>query len=216
MTTIKKLKIGFFGHSTCSNSKPGTFIHQVMKHFDAILVNTGLGQASEERLLIEIKKHRNLDIAVIFHSRPASLFLPRCSRDIDIRADEVKAYRGIYGNIPHVFKTEEDFVACINYYRRYLYDSNLHINRFQGALSLIDNYCTNRVPVTIHVLDTKYKYLMPWFTGFNSGVRSTDIEDIVYTYRSKDYEDPNGMTAEGNNKVAEVLIDLIIKQLADK
>jgi hypothetical protein len=211
MTTIKKLKIGFFGHSACTNSAPGSFLDYVVKHFDGIMVNKGVGQASEERVLIDLKKHKNLDVAVIFHSRPASLFLPRCDRDIDIRSDEIKAYIDRYGDIPRIFKTEENFVACIRYYRQYLYTHNLHINRFQGALLLIDSYCLSKVPATIHVLDNNNA--MPWFTGFRSGVRATEIEDIVRTDKGNDF---NGLTAEGNNKVAEVLIDLISKQLADK
>ena len=209
MTEVKKLNIGFFGHSACTNSAPGSFIDYVVKHFDGIMVNKGVGQASEERLLIELKKHKNLDVAVIFHSRPISLFLPRCDRDIDIRDDETKAYRSIYGNISSKFKTEEDFVACIKYYRHYLYDHNLHVNRFQGALLLIDSYCANKVPITIHVLDNKH--IIPWFTGFTSGTRSTEIESIVRTDKGNDF---NGLTVEGNKKVAEVLIDLITKQLA--
>ena len=211
MTTIKKLKIGFFGHSNCSNSASGSFLDYVVKHFDAIIVNKGVGQASEERVLIDLKKHKNLDVAVIFHSRPASLFLPRCSKDIDIRSDEIKAYKGPYGDIPSIFKTEENFVACIRYYRQYLYTHNLHINRFQGALLLIDSYCISKVTATIHVLDNNNA--MPWFTGFTSGTRSTEIESIVRTDKGNDF---NGLTAAGNKKVAEVLIDLITKQLADR
>jgi|LakMenE01Jun11ns_1017448.scaffolds.fasta_scaffold9571305_1 hypothetical protein len=214
MTTTKKLKIGFFGHSDCTSTAPESYIGQIIKHFDAIIVNKGVNQASEERVLIDLKKHKNLDVAVIFHSRPASLFLPRCNRDIDIRSDEIKAYIDRYGDIPRIFKTEENFVACIRYYRQYLYTHNLHINRFQGALLLIDSYCLSKVPATIHVLDNNNA--MPWFTGFRSGVRATEVENILVTHKSIDFRDHNGMTAEGNNKTAEVLIDLISKQLANK
>ena len=216
MTTINKLKIGFFGHSDCSSTAPESYIGQIIKHFDAIIVNKGVNQASEERVLIDLKKHKNLDVAVIFHSRPASLFLPRCNRDIDIRSDEIKAYKDRYGDIPRIFKTEENFVACIRYYRQYLYTHNLHINRFQGALLLIDSYCLSKVPATIHVLDNNNATAMPWFTEFRSGVRATEIENILVTHKSIDSNDHNGMTAEGNNKTAEVLIDLISKQLANK
>ena len=207
----KQLNIGFFGHSHCAGSGYGSFQDQVAKHFDANIVNNGVGQSSEERILFEVKKSKLLDVAVIFHSRPVSLFLPKCTRDIDIRSDEVKAYRGIYGNISSIFKTEEEFIACINYYRSYLYDHNLHINRFQGALLLIDSYCLNKVPAVVHILDNSH--VMPWFTEFTSGIRSGEIEGLVRAHKGID---SNGLTFEGNKKIAEVLIYLISQQLADR
>ena len=127
----KQLNIGFFGHSNCATEGEGTYLTIVSDYFDAKIVNKGVGQASEERLLSEIKKSKNLDIAVIFHGRPASLYLPKCTRDIDIRTDEVKAYRGTYGNISSIFDTEEEFITCLKYYKTYLHDHDLARNRFQ-------------------------------------------------------------------------------------
>jgi hypothetical protein len=45
MTTTKKLKIGFFGHSDCTSTAPESYIGQIIKHFDAIIVNKGVNQA---------------------------------------------------------------------------------------------------------------------------------------------------------------------------
>jgi hypothetical protein len=206
----KKFNIGFFGHSNCAGSQPDSYLRILAEHFNATIVNKGVGQCSEERILFEIKKCKNLDMAVICHSRASSLYLPRCTRDIDIGANEIKAYRGTYGNIPAIFQTEKEFIACITYYRHYLYDTNLHLSRFQGALLLVDSYCASKIPVVIHILDESHK--PNWFTTFSSGIRSKEAESVIKNNRGTH---SNGMTIEGNKKIAEILIELIIQQLAD-
>jgi hypothetical protein len=52
-------------------------------HFNAKIVNSGCTHCSEERILFELKKSKNLDLAIIFHSRVDCMFVPGWDRDID-------------------------------------------------------------------------------------------------------------------------------------
>ena len=224
------MQIGFFGHSNCAASGPGTYLTIVAEHFNATIVNKGTGQGSEERILFKLKKCHNLDIAVIFHSRPSSLFLPSCSRDFDIssnvkkKADVIwpgetkenatmlEAFNEQYGDFKSIFKTPALFVNCITLYKKYLYHPDLHLNRFQGALMLIDSYCASKVSATVHIIDESYKPV--WLTEFKSGVRSIEIEKLKLEYYSM--VDVCGMLPEGHQKIADILIRLISKQLENK
>jgi hypothetical protein len=156
--------------------------------------------------------------------------LPNCSRDFDVttnikkKADVIwpgeteenatllEAFHGQYGDIKSVFKTPTLFVNCITAYKKYLYHADLHLNRFQGALMLIDSYCASKVPVTIHVIDEKFK--PTWLSDFKSGVRSTEIEELKLVYYSADQV--CGILPEGHQKISEVLIRLISEQLENK
>jgi hypothetical protein len=44
-------------------------------------VNSGVGMGSEERTLFTLKKTKDLDLAIIFHSSPDSIFVPCEDRD---------------------------------------------------------------------------------------------------------------------------------------
>jgi hypothetical protein len=222
------MQIGFFGHSTCSSEGPGTYLTTVAEHFNAAIVHKGVGQGSEERILFDLKKSNNLDIAVIFHSRPGSLFLPNCSADFDIRKintlweDEVQgdtamatsAFNSPYGNVKNIFETLDKFINCLRYYKKYLYHPDLHLNRFQGALVLIDSYCESKIPATVHVIDAAY--IPPWLTDFKSGIRSAEIEKLVITFRKQGQEYPCQLLPEGHQKIADILIKLIADQLENK
>jgi hypothetical protein len=226
---MKRLNIGFFGHSTCSATGPRLFTTIVADHFNAHIVNLGSGQGSEERILFELKKAPSLDIAVIFHSRPSSLFIPTCYRDFDVTkkknnmeyywpnetADNgvmLEAYHEGYGDVKKIFGTPEEFVNCVSYYKKYLYHPDLHLNRFQGALMMIDSYCNNRIPATVHMIDDVYR--PPWFSEFISGVRSDKIEQYMKDYKTIDA--PCGLSEMGHAKIASVLISLITPQLEAK
>ena len=78
------MNIGFYGHSLAMYraNDPKNYIHKIKNYFDATLVNTGVAQCSEERILFSLKKTKKLDFAVIFHTPPYNLFVPSWFRDI--------------------------------------------------------------------------------------------------------------------------------------
>ena len=84
--------IGFYGHSNCAYRSPDSFIDMIATHYSADIVNLGVRQGSEDRILFELKKTKKLDLAIIFHSEPQYIFLPGCDRDIGLnQVDEQRA-----------------------------------------------------------------------------------------------------------------------------
>ena len=211
------MNIGFFGHSTASWAKSPhheSFIDQLVACFNAKLVATGVPQGSQERILWTLKKTPDLDIAIIFHSAPRYLFLPHCSRDININiVPEDKAQQFwsenidenseeqfekeflSYGGIRESFGTKEEFINCVKAYKRHLYHADLQINRYQSAVVLVDSFITNRKIKTIHVIAPE---MLPAWFQFSSGVIDTEILPLTLQYKGAT---PNGLNIEGNAKV---------------
>jgi hypothetical protein len=79
------MNIGIYGHSIArwGRKQPYSFITMLQDHFNAKIVNSGCTHCSEERILFELKKSKNLDLAIIFHSRVDCMFVPGWDRDID-------------------------------------------------------------------------------------------------------------------------------------
>jgi hypothetical protein len=236
------MNIGYFGHSTVgddTNGKEGSFIIDVAKFFNAQIVNVGTGQGSEERILFDLKKCRHIDVAVIFHSRPQSLFIPNCKMDFNISEDpdrkaeilwsqelilqmtpptenEDQMYAEKYKeslqyrkNFSSVFKTPQDFATCLKNFKKYLYHQDLQQNRFEGALTLIDQYCAARVPIVVHSIDKKR--LPAWWTGFKSGVLGEELNVIENQYRQT--SQPNCLNPEGHKRMGAEVIRLILEQM---
>jgi hypothetical protein len=215
------LKIGFYGHSICSNNSPGTYLNSVSTHFNAKLVNQGTGRGSEERILFELKKSQP-DIAVIFHSHPKFLFVPNFPVDVnilDFTSDTLEMIKNKYTGFDElsttlwtdeerVKKDVDSLPRCVELYRKHLYHTDLIGTRYQGALMLIDNFCLDRVPVTIHA--PILNLLPPWFK-FRSGRVIEEISNLV-----KDKiraHAPNGLTYEDNEKMTNMLITVIQEEL---
>ena len=78
------MNIGVYGHSIALYDPNDTnhFITLLKEHYNAKIVNTGVAQCSEERILFELKKTKKLDLAIIIHSAPHNIFVPSWSRDI--------------------------------------------------------------------------------------------------------------------------------------
>jgi hypothetical protein len=240
------MNIGFFGHSTVgddTSGKEGSFIIDVAKHFNAQIVNVGTGQGSEERILFELKKCKErIDVAVIFHSRAQSLFLPGCRMDFNISeepdrkaeiiwaqeliiqmtpptenedqlyAEKYKESLQYRKNFSSVFKTQQDFIICMRNFKKYLYHQDLQQNRFEGALLLVDQYCAARVPRVVHSINPTR--LPPWWAGFKSGVLGDELFKIEQQYRQVGL--PNCLTPEGHQKMGVEVIRLITDQLSKK
>lgn len=77
------MNIGLYGHSQAQWSGRDSFsyITKLKKHFQAEIVNSGVPQGSEERILFDLKKTKNLDLAIILHSAPEFIFVPTENRD---------------------------------------------------------------------------------------------------------------------------------------
>jgi hypothetical protein len=91
------MRLGFYGHCTVAwSTRPinksapfreneESLVDIVCKHFDAILVNKGVNQGSIERALLDLKKTKQVDVAIIFHPHANRFYLPRTDRDIDLK-----------------------------------------------------------------------------------------------------------------------------------
>lgn len=211
------MNIGFYGHSAaCWAGFPvkgaHSFIDMIVEKYDATLVNIGVPQGSEERILFELKKTKKLDLAIIFHSTPTYVFLPKCARDVAVNDagirkaaklwDQTPTQEAIetlkedyfaYGRIKEVFGDIETFVSTMSLYQEYLYHPDLHLNRFTGALVQIDQYLEARKIPAIHVFA---KNQIPNWFSFKSGMIAPDIQDLTNTtYRELGL--PNNISVEG-------------------
>jgi len=77
------MNIGFYGHSMAqwSRQQDFSYITKIRDHFNANIVNHGVGMGSEERILFDLKKTKKLDLAIILHSSPDFFFVPSENRD---------------------------------------------------------------------------------------------------------------------------------------
>ena len=226
------MNIGFYGHSAASwYGNPKSFIDQVKERLNCNIVNVGVAQGSEERVLFDLKKTKKLDIAIIFHQHgPRYMFLPKCNRDItvdtipenkskilwsesdaDIQIDQQMFENEFftYGKIKEVFETPKIFIECMHYYKNYLHHPDLQRKRFEAATLMVDTYCSAKIPYTIHISDYPYHIAMPWF-NFKSGIVSKEIAELVKTHYNTD-PNPNNITDEGNCLIADKIIEIIKK-----
>lgn len=226
------MKIGFYGASTVcwrDDELRRSFIDQIQDHFVAEIVNIGVPQGSEERILFELKKTKKLDVAIVFHSLPKYIFLPRCTRDITLESvkpkkanilwterahDEIPTYHEFkkeffnYGGIDKVFKTTENFVESVHTMREYFYHPDLAVNRFQASMLAIDSFLlANNIPVLHSVFpDHTPDWLKP---------KSGHIDNQNYTTWNWTLEQdtnpftPNNLTIQQNKVIADDLINWI-------
>lgn len=77
------MNIGIYGHSLCSwyRQQDFNFISKLKSHYNATIQHHAVAQGSEERILFKLKKTKDLDLAIIFHARPESIFVPSWDRD---------------------------------------------------------------------------------------------------------------------------------------
>jgi hypothetical protein len=227
---MNKLNIGFYGHSTScwANSENNiSFIDQIRLKFNANIVNIGVPQGSEERILFDLKKTKELDVAIIFHSIPKFVFLPSCRRDVGItnvpsrkaqylwtegNAEPVtqEKFEKVffsYGKIKEVFETTEEYVNAMTCLKEYFYHPDLFSNRYYAAMLAIDNYLTNKKIKAYHIifpkiLDESHAWATP-----NSGIVDYETAVIPNTPGF-----PNNLSIENNIKIAEVLSNWINKE----
>jgi hypothetical protein len=229
---MSNLKIGFYGHSSVcwANSKNSiSFIDQIIDKFNADLVNIGVPQGSEERILFDLKKSKEVDVAIIFHSSPKFIFLPNCSRDVSIsnvpsrkakyfwsefgelQSDQVSSDKFeneffTYGKIKEVFDTPEEYVDAMTHLKEYFYHPDLFSNRFYSALQSIDNYLENKKIKSYHVIRPSLIIQRPWIK-FNSGTVDVSLDLMPNTTGL-----PNNYSVEQNKLIGDKLINWINKE----
>jgi hypothetical protein len=217
------MNIGFYGHSNCAYTSPDSFLNLVADQLGATIVNKGVRQGSQERILFDLKKTKNLDVAVIFHSEPGYTFLPNCDRDVDMtnisrrRMEHLMMQEEWDGQFMETyspifkkhFKELANFINTVTVYKEYLYHPDAVQNRFYGSLLQIDKYLIDKQIPCVHVLN--YKNAIPEWFKFNSGVVDYVIMDLCKTH--KIYKESgffvNLITKQGNQIVAEKLNTLI-------
>lgn len=211
--------IGFYGHSNCAYTGEGSLIDLVANHFQSNIVNIGVRQGSEERVLFELKKTKQLDLAIIFHCKSEFIFIPNADRDISSKLiDESRAnylfdnfnnqhHQEHHKKFTELFKTPDELITAINYLRSYFYHPDLQLNRFYGALLQIDQYITTKQIPTIHVI---IKNSLPSWFKFTSGIVNESIINIFDDHKLNPNEwFYNCTTKQGNGLVANELIKLI-------
>lgn len=215
------MRIGFYGHSAVSwagfpSNGVNSFIDKIIEKYDATLVNCGVPQGSEERILFELKKTKNLDFAIIFHSSPSYIFLPRCARDVAINdsgirkaarlwdqnptqqaVEAVKKDYFSYGKIKEVFGDIETFVSTMSLYDEYLYHPDLQMNRFIGTLVQIDQYLAAKSIPAIHVY---MKNKLPNWFSFTTGIIADDVQKLTEIHYDSSL--PNNVSAHGQVMIA--------------
>ena len=289
------MNIAIYGHSmaTWQRQQPFSYITKIRDHFHANIIHTGVAMCSQERILFNLKKTKNLDLAIIFHSSPDYIFVPVeqrdfCTVDRDVLIAKVPSGRakdwfklhGLesvpddmcefwekipnmacfeilkdFGIVPHfdesnkienlsnknreaflkwidgnpefvknVMKENQNLKSEIDYYiglfdalylhKKYLYNHDLQMNRYYGALIQIDQYLKAKSIPVVHCLGKPFWY-PNWFT-FESGVTSGEIYKLrheIHGYYAEQKESDNSMTPEGNQLAFDMLVPLIHRAL---
>lgn len=215
------MDIGFYGHSNCAYRSNDSFLDIVANQLGGQVVNTGVKQGSEERILFELKKTKKLDLAIIFHCLPKFVFLPNCDRDISVHDIEKKRADDLFRNdhldvefnlennpkFKTLFKDNTTFFNAVNTYKDFFYDPDLMLNRYYGSLLQIDQYLKFKNIPAIHIV-SKGHPLPTWFL-FSNGFVDYSVMDIVKRNESKNPFFVNCISKEGNKQVAEELLNII-------
>ena len=220
------MKIEFFGSSIIGSNtfqieKPKSFYDLILDHFNASSLNYMIAQCSEERILYNLKKTSEIDIAIIFHSTPQFIYFPNFTRDFMVMQDHeiddwdnrqhfldyVDAFKQNKRDIVTNFSvpTEPIDASIIKDFMKLHFNRDVNRNRFHGALSLIDEYVYSKKIPTIHVIND---HIPGWFT-FKSGIIDEDICEIEKEYSVSFNKSVNGISEEGNNLIFNKLIGLI-------
>lgn len=194
------MNIQFFGHSITNISKDfpiKTFVDLVLEKYQATCLDhpRGVALCSEERILYDLKKTKDIDVAVIFHTNEDFYFFLPDGRDHDVMdAEELdrKIGDGQYGL--QIERTKDkaiekcgwetfdakDIKRFLADYQKLMLSKDLMRNRYFGALIQIDQYCTSRGIKVIHCpLD---KSSIPNWFNFTSGI--VDYEINSYNYKN--------------------------------
>jgi hypothetical protein len=181
-----------------------------------------VSQGSEERILYNLKKLHNIDLALIFHGSPNFFFCPTLEADSGIKKDSWWKYNSktLFRRFPYVTKDRPkdmfnyeliDIDSYRTTYQSFIENFNtpdLNHNRFYGALMQIDQYVTAKNIPTIHF--TIKNTIPPWFK-FTSGIVDTEISEYQNSgpFKGSYQYSPNAITEEGNKVIYDKLTNYI-------
>lgn len=208
--------VGFYGHSNCAYRSDSSLIDILANKIGYTVINNGVRQGSEERILFELKKSRNLDLAIIFHSDAQFIFIPNADRDISVKQITKNKSNYIFSDQFHqlhhkkfveLFRTSEEFEAAATYLKTYFYHPDLQLNRFYGSLMQIDQYLLSKSIPALHIITPN---LIPSWFEFKSGIVDIDIMNTMQNYTLQPNKwGVNAITDEGNLVIANKLEKLL-------
>lgn len=228
---MKNLHI--YGHSMIKRARnemeSPTFVDILFKKYNLTEENYHMGdQGSEERLLYFLKKTWEVEYAIIFHSQPSIFFVPTLERDFTVMdEDDYFWHSKFFSNIkyfPNVTKdkkiTEEEkqnpkFISKSRFkedyytYLKHFHTYDLNATRHYGALMQIDQYIAYKKIKAIHcILPTT----CPTWYNITTGIVDDTIQSYQYQgspYHCHHMEVANSITAEGNEVIANKLIEYL-------
>lgn len=217
------MHIEFFGHSILGRQREGrapTFSDMLLDHYNSRehTIHSGFAECSEERILYNLKRTKDIDIAIIFHTKPEYFFVPTLGRDYHKQKDEqyqealehqlplyfpqITEDKKVTGNpeAAAVPVSKDDLLTALKLHKKYFYSYEVYKNRYLGALIQIDQYVTAKKIKTIHCVT--YPELIPNWFKFSSGVIDYDIGPMQANRQGKwacHYtESDNAITYEAN------------------
>jgi len=214
------VNIGFYGASgACWTHSDGdqSWCDQLATHLGADIVNSGVPQGSCERILYELKKTNQLDIAIIFHTQPKYVFIPHADRDVSLssvkprRAELLWTERAgniiptpqdfeseffSYGGLREIFGDTKNFIRAMSFMREYFYDPDLLRNRYQATMLLIDSYLHNNGIPVWHSIVPKHTpdYIRPRWGHIDTELATWQWPLVT----DKNPHSPNNLTPEQN------------------
>lgn len=200
------MNIQFYGHSITNISREfpiKTFVDLILEKYQATCQphSRGIPLCSEERILYDLKKTKDMDVAVIFHTNEDFYFFLTDQRDHEVMNSEEldrkfgdenhgfgesrygllvdKAKDRAIGNCAWETYKTADIKTLLTNYQNLMLSKDLMRNRYFGALIQIDQYCTSKgIPVIHCPLD---KRSIPTWFNFTSGI--VDYEINAYNYK---------------------------------
>jgi len=215
-----KMNIKFLGSSMTNHkdsrtpkdtNPPNTFVDIIQEKYSYNDNNNtyhGIGGCSEERILFFLKKMKNLDMVIIFHTSPSLLFVPGFVRDVyrsKIDKDELDYLKKSNQVLAEDLTIDEVNDLLIDN-KKYFHHQDLQMNRFLGALIQIDQYCTAKQIPVIHFIHNR---IPTWFK-FTSGIVDTEVYKMDKSQYYIGYQNSyNAINEEGNKIIAEKIIEYI-------
>lgn len=224
------MKINFFGNSLCApnnTNKFPTWLDRVVEKYSADRDYLGIACCSEERILFNLKKAGDFDLAIIMHGNPNFIFCPTLEKDfhkdpgwagIHLEDRELKYSPNGYNDMltavnEKITLPSSETKNLVEIYQKYFFTPETNRNRFYGALIQIEQYLNFKKIPAIHC--PQHQHDIPkWFT-FNSGPALYDIASMQHDsspYSCSYNKSANAVTEEGNQIIFEK-IDLEIQKL---
>ncbi len=228
------MNLHIFGHSismsaVTGSGHPNTFANMLLSNYNCPSSNNhSVPAGSEERILYFLKKTKNIDVALIFHSSPVFFFTPSIDRDMYIVGEDNYFWTNkLWPKLKYLAKRVQDqpisdldkvnaprldlfeFKRVYHDYLTYFHTRDLNANRHYGALIQIDQYVKSKNIPTIHCI---LKDSIPEWFKFSHGMVDSEIctlqnsDNQYYTGPSKS---ANSINDTGNLYIYNNLVQLI-------